>query len=87
MPVPKVSVLERVDRKPKFLHFGRTKRECETRMTGDEARRKGQWEEKKERNNALSPVFSFPPSFAHKFTSSYHVDFRCTEGACVVLLV
>ena len=44
MPVQKVSVLERVDRKPKFSHFARTKRECETRMTGDETRRKGQWE-------------------------------------------
>ena len=46
MPVQKVSVLERVDRKPKFSHFARTKRGVRNAndWPGDETRRTGQWE-------------------------------------------
>ena len=47
MPVPKVSVLERVDRKPKFSHLVAQKGDCETRMTGEEARRNGPWKGEK----------------------------------------
>ena len=57
MPVPKVSVLERVDRKPKFSHLVAQKGECETRMTGEEARRNGPW--KGEKSEALRPLARF----------------------------
>ena len=75
-----LSVLERVDRKPKFSHFGCTKRGVRNAndWPGDEARRTGPSERRKKRG--ITPSRPFFPSRPPLRTNSHLVTILISDA-------